>query len=91
MVVVAGCTGFGKCGLRECPADARISDDVRSLLTQSPALGPPNLISIQTVQGVVYLRGVVSTPYQVAEAASIADRAPGVTRVENLLNIDNSR
>jgi osmotically-inducible protein OsmY len=64
---------------------------VRSLLAQSPALSAPNSISVQTDQAVVYLRGLVSTPYQIAEAGSIAARAPGVTRVQNLLSIDNSR
>lgn len=88
---VAGCAAFGKCGLRECPADARISAEVRTLLEQSPALGTPNLISVQTNHGVVYLRGLVSTPYQIAEAGSIAEQAPGVTDVQNLLYIDNSR
>lgn len=89
--VLTGCAAFGKCGLRECPADARISAEVRTLLAQSPALGPPNLISVQTIHGLVYLRGLVSTPYQIAEAGSIAERAPGVTDVHNLLYIDNSR
>jgi osmotically-inducible protein OsmY len=88
---LTGCAAFGKCGLRECPADAKISAAVRTLLEQSPALGTPNLISVQTVHGVVYLRGLVSTPYQIAEAGSIAERAPGVTDVQNLLSIDNSR
>jgi len=88
---LTGCAAFGKCGLRECPADARISAEVRTLLAQSPALGPPNLISVQTVGGVVYLRGLVSTPYQIAEAGSIAEQAPGVTHMRNLLYIDNSR
>ncbi len=88
---LTGCATFGKCGLRECPADARISADVRTLLAQSPALGTPNLISVRTYQSVVYLRGLVSPPYQIAEAASIAERVPGVTDVQNMLTIDNSR
>jgi osmotically-inducible protein OsmY len=88
--VLAGCASFGKCGLRECSADAKITAEVRSLLAQSPALGAPNSISVQTVHGVVYLRGLVSTPYQIAEAGSIAARAAGVTDVQNLLSIDNS-
>ena len=88
---LTGCAAFGKCGLRECPADARISAEVRTRLAQSPALGAPNLIGVQTTHGVVYLRGLVSTPYQVAEAGSIAEQAPGVTDVQNLLYIDNSR
>ncbi len=88
---LAGCAAFGTCGLRECPADAKISAEVRTLLAQSPALGTPNLVSVQTVHGVVYLRGIVSTPYQIAEAGSIAGQAPGVTDVQNLITIDNSR
>jgi osmotically-inducible protein OsmY len=89
--VLAGCAPFGKCGLRECSADAKISAEVRTLLAQSPSVGAPNLITVQTMQGVVYLRGLVSTPYQIAEAGSLAAQAAGVTNVQNLLTIDNSR
>jgi len=88
---LGGCATFGQCGLRECAADAKISAEVRTLLAQNPALGAPNLISVQTMRGVVYLRGLVSTPYQIAEAGSIAGRAQGVSDVQNLLSIDNSR
>jgi osmotically-inducible protein OsmY len=88
---LSGCAAFGKCGVRECAADARISDEVRALLAQSPALESPNLISVQTLHAVVYLRGIVSTPYQIAEAGSVAARADGVAQVQNLLSIDNSR
>jgi osmotically-inducible protein OsmY len=88
---LTGCAAFGKCGLRECTADAKISDEVRTLLAQSPALGAPNLITVQTIHGVVYLRGLVSTPYLIGEAESIAEQAPGVTDVRNLLYIDNSK
>jgi osmotically-inducible protein OsmY len=91
MATLAGCAGWGQCGLRECPADATISGEVRALFAQSAALGPPNLITIQTVRGVVYLRGLVSTPYQIAEAGSLAGGAPGVSNVQNLLSIDNAR
>jgi Flp pilus assembly secretin CpaC len=88
---LTGCTGFGMCGVRECPADAKLSAEVRSLLAQSPALGAPNSISVQSLHGVVYLRGLVSTPFQIAEAGSIATRVPGVIDVQNMLSIDNSR
>ncbi len=88
---LGGCAQFGKCGLRECPADAKITAEVRALLAQSPSLGTPNLITVRTVQGVVYLRGLVSTPYQIAEAGSLAEQAAGVTDVQNMLTIDNSR
>jgi osmotically-inducible protein OsmY len=89
--MLAGCAALGRCGLRECPADAKVSIEVRALLAQNPALGAPNLISVQTVRGVVYLRGLVSTPYQIGEAGSIAQRAAGVTGVQNLLAVGNSR
>jgi osmotically-inducible protein OsmY len=92
LAVLAGCASFGQCGaLRECPADAKISAEVRTLLAQSPALGAPNSIRVQTMQGVVYLRGLVSTPYQIEEAGSIAEQAAGVSNVQNMLAIDNSR
>jgi osmotically-inducible protein OsmY len=88
---VTGCASFGRCGLGECAADAKISAEVRTLLAQCPALETPNLISVQTMHGVVYLRGLVSTPYQIAEAGSIAGQAPGASGVQNMLSIDNSR
>jgi osmotically-inducible protein OsmY len=89
--LLAGCATFGKCGPHECSADAKITAGVRTLLAQSTSLSAPNQISVQTVQGVVYLRGLVSTPYQIEEAGSIAEQAAGVTSVQNLLTIDNSR
>lgn len=88
---LAGCSALGERGLLESPADARVSAAVRTLLAQDAALGAPNLISVQTHGGVVYLRGLVSTPYQVAEAAPLAARAPGAARVENLLSVENAR
>jgi osmotically-inducible protein OsmY len=88
--VLAGCASFGECGLRECSSDAKISAEVRALLAQSPSLGGSNEVRVETVHGVVYLRGLVSTPYQIADAGSIAGQAAGVTDVQNLLSIDNS-
>jgi len=89
--VLAGCASFGKCGPGECSGDAKITAEVRSLLAQSPSLGAPNQVRVQTIHGVVYLRGLVSTPYQIEEAGSIAEQAAGVTSVQNLLSIDNSK
>jgi osmotically-inducible protein OsmY len=88
---LTGCAAFGKCGTSQCTADAKISDEVRALFAQSPALGAPNLITVQTIHGVVYLRGLVSTPYLIGEAQSIAEQAPGVIEVRNLMYIDNSK
>lgn len=88
---LTGCAVFGKCTSTECSADAKISDAVRARLAQSPSLGAPNQINVQTIHGVVYLRGLVSTPYLIGEAQSLAEQVPGVTDVKNLLYIDNSK
>jgi osmotically-inducible protein OsmY len=88
--VLAGCASSGKCGSGECSADASISAEVRTLLAQNPSLGGTNHITVQTIHGVVYLRGLVSTPLQIADAGSVAAQAQGVTDVQNLLSIDNS-
>jgi osmotically-inducible protein OsmY len=89
--VLAGCATFGKCGPGECSPDAKITAEVRGLFAQSSSLAAPNQISVQTIHGVVYLRGLVSTPYQIAEAGSIAEQAAGVVSVQNMLTIDNSK
>jgi osmotically-inducible protein OsmY len=88
---LTGCAAFGKCESAQCTEDAKISDEVRALFAQSPALGAPNLINVQTIHGVVYLRGLVSTPALIGEAQSIAEQAPGVIEVRNLMYIDNSK
>ena len=89
LTIASGCTAFGKCDAG-CTADAKITAEVRQRFAQSPELGGPNAITVQTVHGVVYLRGLVSTPYQISAAGSIAEGAPGVAEVQNLLYIDNA-
>ena len=90
-VALAGCTGFAKRGPFGSPEDAKISAEVRALYEQNGARGAPDVISVQTQGGVVYLRGLVSTPYEIEEAGSLAARVPGALRVRNLLSLDNSR
>jgi osmotically-inducible protein OsmY len=88
---LAGCAALGKCGLRGCPGDADITAEVRALYTQYPALEATNSIDIQTVDRIVYLRGVVDTPFQRRFAEEVALKAKGVSRVANLLGLSNSR
>ncbi len=89
--VLSGCTTFEKCGLSGCPGDADITAQVNKLLAQHPALQPPNLIQVQTVNHVVYLSGLVDTDFQQQMAQSVALQAPGVSRVVNSIGLSGGR
>ena len=90
---VSGCalyTTYRKCGLNGCPGDAKITADVRSKFYRSLFL-EPNAITVQTVDRVVYLNGVVSSGLEIQAAESIAREVPGVARVLNSIVVANSR
>jgi osmotically-inducible protein OsmY len=89
--VLSGCTTFGKCGLGGCPGDADITAQVDKLLAQHPALQPPNLIQVQTLDRVVYLSGLVDTDFQQQMAQSVALQVPGVSRVVNSIGLSGGR
>jgi osmotically-inducible protein OsmY len=81
-----GCTSYQayrKCGWHGCPGDQAISTQVRALLEQHPALGPPNHVYVQTADGVVFLSGRVATDLQREIAATVAREASGVREVVN--------
>jgi osmotically-inducible protein OsmY len=88
---VGGCAAFEKCGFGGCPGDAKITSDVRSLFEQHAALEPPNLLSVQTLNRVVYLNGVVDTDLERQLAESVAHEAPGVAKVVNSIGISGNR
>jgi hypothetical protein len=71
--------------------DARITVEVYARLAQYAELQAPNSLDVQTLHQVVYLRGLMGTPFQVELAASVAAQAAGVRRVENLIGLDNSK
>jgi osmotically-inducible protein OsmY len=85
-----GCASL-QCMSAGCRADARIAAQVQALFSQHTALETPNEIEIQVVHRVVYLRGIVSTPYEHALAEEVARQADGVARVVNLIGLDNNR
>ena len=89
--VLAGCATYEKCGFSGCPGDAQITADVQSLLDRNPPLGPPNEVYVQTLDHVVYLNGVVDTPFEQRLAESVARDAAGVTRVVNNIGLSSSR
>jgi osmotically-inducible protein OsmY len=78
---------YEKCGFAGCPDDQRITRDVRALFTQHPALEPPNLIEVHTLNHVVYLNGLVDTDLERQIAESVAAGAAGVARVVNSIGL----
>jgi osmotically-inducible protein OsmY len=91
LACVSGCATYRKCGFEGCPGDAKIAAAVRTLFEQHPELEPPNLLTVQTLDHVVYLYGVVDTDYQRLMAESVALQAPGVTKVVNSIGISGGR
>jgi osmotically-inducible protein OsmY len=88
---VPGCAAYRQCGFHGCPGDAEISAKVQALFDQYPSLEAPNEIHVQTVNRVVYLSGLVGTPFQRRMAESVALAAGGVTRVINTIGVSNER
>ncbi len=88
---LAGCAAYEKCGFRGCPGDAEITAEVRALFDQHPALEPPNLLEVQSLDHVVYLNGVVDTDMQRQMAESVAHQAKGVAKVVNSIGLSGGR
>ena len=89
---LSGCAAYEKCGFKGCPGDAKITADVQAEFTGHAELEAPNLITVQTVNGVVYLYGLVDTDYQQQMAEAVAHQVPGVTKVINSIGLaGNSR
>jgi osmotically-inducible protein OsmY len=89
LLSVAGCASLEGCGAEGCPEDRRISGEVRALLEGHPALEAPNRVTVQTLDRVVYLNGLVDTPYQKELAEAFARQAAGTVRVVNLIGVSN--
>jgi osmotically-inducible protein OsmY len=85
--VLSGCATFEKCGFKGCPGDAEINAEVKALFEQHPELGTS--ITVQTLDHVVYLYGLVDTPLDAAIANSVALQAPGAARVVSSITNGN--
>ena len=85
--VLPGCAAERKCAWGGCPGDAKITADVRTQLNRHPDLEGVNSINIQTLDHVVYLSGEVSTGLMRETAEAIAQKIPGVTRVEDTVAV----
>lgn len=71
--------------------DVQITTEVKARLAQYPELQAPNSLDVQTLHQVVYLRGLMGTPFQISLASSLAGQVAGVRRVENLLSLQDAR
>jgi len=87
---LTGCALYEKCGIEGCPGDAQITADVRALLDQHPGAAPPGAVSVQTLNQVVYLYGLVDTDLMREEVQEIAMRAPHVKKVVNSIAVLNA-
>ena len=88
---VAGCSlaqTYHKCGLSGCPGDAQITAKVQMLLDHQAGVFLSD-ISVQTLDYVVYLRGLVDTNVQREEIIAAARSVPGVYNVVESIVIRN--
>lgn len=90
MSVLSGCAAYRKCGLGGCAGDAQITANVRAMFKEHPALEPPNLLTVQTFNHVVYLYGLVDTDLEREMAESVALQAAGVTKVVNSIGLSGN-
>jgi osmotically-inducible protein OsmY len=68
--------------------DDKITAKVRTAIDQHSDLGAPGVIRVQTLNGVVYLSGLVDSSYSVENAESVARAVNGVTNVVNNVSVD---
>lgn len=84
---LAGCAAETKCGPGGCQGDAQITANVQTQLSRHPDLAGVSSIHVQTLDHVVYLSGDVSEGLMRDTAVSIAQKTPGVTRVESTIAV----
>jgi osmotically-inducible protein OsmY len=87
MGTLSGCATIEKCGLEGCAGDRKISAQVEALLNAHPEFGPPGSISVETLNGVVYLDGVVQGGLEKRDIESIVRQASGVKKVVNGVSV----
>jgi len=79
----------GERSLGDRLSDTAITAKVKAKITGDPELNPFN-ISVDTKDGVVTLRGIVTSRDRREEAEKLARNTDGVQRVQNLLEIEGN-
>jgi osmotically-inducible protein OsmY len=72
------------------PNDATLTSKVESEIFRDPEV-PKGRISVNTQEGVVYLRGEVDSPDLIGQLEQAARKVQGVQDVENLLHVPGSQ
>jgi len=75
-----------KCAANGCPDDARITSELTAKLRANAAL-PSWDIQVQTLDGTVYLYGLVATGLERNIVEDTARAIPGVTKVVNSISV----
>ena len=86
-VSLQGCAAFPQSA--NPSADQKITADVQSRFQQHAELEAPNQLDVQTINGVVYLHGTVSSGLQRKEAEWVANGAPDVARVVDSVSVSH--
>jgi osmotically-inducible protein OsmY len=81
VTLVSGCSLFSR---KQQPRvnDAALQTGVRDALSRDPALKGV-LITVQSVDGIIELRGTVKSPALKSRAGQVAASVPGVAQVHN--------
>jgi hyperosmotically inducible periplasmic protein len=82
--LLTGCVSAGQISVGEYLDDASLTLKVRSKLVDDTLLAPL-VIEVDTIAGVVQLKGQAQTPAQRQHAESVARTIPGVKAVRNLI------
>jgi osmotically-inducible protein OsmY len=72
------------------PNDATLTSKVESEIFRDPEV-PKGQVSVNSQQGVVYLRGEVESPDLISQLEQAARNVQGVQDVENLLHVPGSK
>lgn len=87
---MGGCATYERCGLEGCASDRNVSARVEALLNKHPELGPPGSISVETLNGVVYLNGEVVGGLEKRSVEAIVRQVSGVKRVVNGISVEHT-
>ena len=85
--VMAGCADTRPSGTESAIPDAKITADAQARLDLMAALGPPGSVSVQTLDNVVYLNGIVDGGLAKRKAEAAVREVPGVQQVVDDIDV----